>query len=183
MDEYIVVLNDEDCYSCWRAELNPPLGWRPAGFSGTKDACLDWIERVWVDQRPRSLRDRMANSNDKVLVPAEYCDQLIESPDLIETLCDRAHAVRCELFGDRLAERVAAGVIHLYLPETQGGTTLGVRINESEFIGGELCLDGSLTLDFVELRCKARIDTQMLSGNVWMERASASHKKVAANDA
>ena len=36
-----------------------PLGWNDAGFSGTKAECLRYIEIVWTDMRPKSLRDKM----------------------------------------------------------------------------------------------------------------------------
>ncbi|MEU5868204.1 MULTISPECIES: MbtH family NRPS accessory protein [unclassified Nonomuraea] len=54
-----VVLNDEEQYSIWPADRDNPSGWHDAGFSGTKDACLDHIEQVWTDMRPKSLREAM----------------------------------------------------------------------------------------------------------------------------
>ena len=56
---YVVVMNHEEQYSIWPAERELPLGWQAAGFSGTKPECLAWIEAVWTDMRPRSLRERM----------------------------------------------------------------------------------------------------------------------------
>ncbi|WP_328779891.1 MbtH family NRPS accessory protein [Streptomyces canus] len=53
---YAVVVNEEEQYSIWPAEQNPPVGWQRTGVSGTKAACLHNIERVWVDMRPLSLR-------------------------------------------------------------------------------------------------------------------------------
>jgi MbtH protein len=53
---YCVVHNDEEQYSLWNAATQPPAGWSPAGFSGTKADCLAHIERVWTDMRPRSVR-------------------------------------------------------------------------------------------------------------------------------
>ncbi|MEV0388731.1 MbtH family NRPS accessory protein [Nonomuraea sp. NPDC050643] len=55
-----VVLNDEEQYSIWPADRDNPSGWYDAGFSGTKDECLEHIERVWTDMRPKSLREAMA---------------------------------------------------------------------------------------------------------------------------
>ncbi|TMR14121.1 MbtH family NRPS accessory protein [Nonomuraea turkmeniaca] len=54
-----VVLNDEEQYSIWPADRDNPSGWYDAGFSGTKDECLEHIERVWTDMRPKSLREAM----------------------------------------------------------------------------------------------------------------------------
>jgi MbtH protein len=56
---YRVVMNDEEQYSIWRADTDPPLGWRDAGFKGAKDDCLAHIESVWTDMRPRSVRQRL----------------------------------------------------------------------------------------------------------------------------
>jgi MbtH protein len=53
---FTVVLNDEEQYSIWPADRDVPAGWRTEGTNGTKDACIEHIERVWVDMRPRSLR-------------------------------------------------------------------------------------------------------------------------------
>jgi MbtH protein len=55
-DLFEVVKNDEDQYSIWRADREPPAGWQRCGKSGTKDECLAHIDEVWTDMRPRSLR-------------------------------------------------------------------------------------------------------------------------------
>lgn len=57
--QYHVVVNDEEQYSIWPAEREVPLGWRQAGFTGPKQACLAHIEEVWTDMRPLSLRKKM----------------------------------------------------------------------------------------------------------------------------
>ena len=57
--EYLVVLNDEEQYSIWRASRELPPGWRAEGTRGPKAACLDHIEQVWTDMRPKSVRDRL----------------------------------------------------------------------------------------------------------------------------
>lgn len=59
-ERHLVVVNDEDQYSVWPAGRDLPAGWRAEGFTGSRDACLAHIERVWVDLRPRSVRLRMA---------------------------------------------------------------------------------------------------------------------------
>jgi MbtH protein len=56
---YRVVLNDEEQYSIWWADREPPAGWRADGTEGTKDQCLAHIGQVWTDMRPLSLRLRM----------------------------------------------------------------------------------------------------------------------------
>ena len=56
---YTVVVNDEEQYSIWLAARPIPAGWRDCGVSGSRDDCLDHIEKVWTDMRPLSLRRRM----------------------------------------------------------------------------------------------------------------------------
>lgn len=57
--EYIVVVNHEEQYSIWPIDQDLPLGWNDAGKRGNKEACLAYIEEVWTDMRPLSLRQRM----------------------------------------------------------------------------------------------------------------------------
>jgi len=54
---YHVVVNHEEQYSIWPADREIPAGWRAEGTSGSKAACLERIEQVWTDMRPRSLRE------------------------------------------------------------------------------------------------------------------------------
>ena len=56
---YKVVVNEEEQYSIWPADRENPIGWKDAGFQGTKQACLDYITEVWKDMRPLSLRKKM----------------------------------------------------------------------------------------------------------------------------
>jgi MbtH protein len=58
-----VVVNHEEQYSIWPVDRDVPLGWTIVGVEGTKRACLDHIERVWTDMRPRSLREAMDSAN------------------------------------------------------------------------------------------------------------------------
>jgi MbtH protein len=59
---YKVVINHEEQYSIWpEAKQNAP-GWTDEGTVGTKEECLAHIEEVWVDMRPRSLREQMAKA-------------------------------------------------------------------------------------------------------------------------
>ncbi|HTX84949.1 MAG TPA: MbtH family NRPS accessory protein [Streptosporangiaceae bacterium] len=59
LDEYVVVRNDEQQYSVWWTDRDMPAGWQAAGPKGTKDECLAYIETVWTDMRPLSLRKWM----------------------------------------------------------------------------------------------------------------------------
>jgi MbtH protein len=53
------VVNDEEQYSIWLADREIPAGWRATGPSGAKAECLAYIEEVWTDMRPLSLRKAM----------------------------------------------------------------------------------------------------------------------------
>lgn len=55
-----VIVNHEEQYSIWFANREIPRGWREAGKQGTKSECLAYIEEVWTDMRPLSLRKSMA---------------------------------------------------------------------------------------------------------------------------
>ncbi|MBX3639014.1 MAG: MbtH family protein [Nitrosomonas sp.] len=54
-----VVVNHEEQYSIWPEYKDIPAGWREVGKTGTKKECLDYIETVWTDMRPLSLRQFM----------------------------------------------------------------------------------------------------------------------------
>ncbi|HEU5380642.1 MAG TPA: MbtH family NRPS accessory protein [Ktedonobacteraceae bacterium] len=56
---YKVVVNHEEQYSIWPVGRENPLGWRDAGKSGAKSDCLGYIQEIWTDMRPLSLRKRM----------------------------------------------------------------------------------------------------------------------------
>jgi MbtH protein len=56
---YKVVINHEEQYSIWPADRENPPGWQDAGKIGAKQVCLDYIEEVWTDMRPLSLRQQM----------------------------------------------------------------------------------------------------------------------------
>jgi MbtH protein len=56
---YVVVVNDEEQYSIWLKHKAMPLGWREVGKEGQKAECLEYIDEVWTDMRPLSLRKKM----------------------------------------------------------------------------------------------------------------------------
>jgi MbtH protein len=56
---YQVVINHEEQYSIWMADKEIPRGWRVVGKEGPKPECLAYIEEVWTDMRPLSLRKSM----------------------------------------------------------------------------------------------------------------------------
>jgi len=56
---YEVVINHEEQYSIWFADREPPAGWLRVGRGGRKEECLAYIDEVWTDMRPLSLRRQM----------------------------------------------------------------------------------------------------------------------------
>jgi len=60
---YKVVVNHEEQYSIWPLERENPPGWRDAGKTGTRPECLAYIQEVWTDMRPLSLRKKMAEAD------------------------------------------------------------------------------------------------------------------------
>lgn len=56
---YLVVINHEEQYSIWPEYREIPKGWQTVGKSGKKADCLSYIEEVWTDMRPLSLRRQM----------------------------------------------------------------------------------------------------------------------------
>jgi MbtH protein len=57
---YIVLINDEEQYSLWPRQRTIPAGWRVVGPEGPKAVCLEYVNEVWTDMRPASLRRKMA---------------------------------------------------------------------------------------------------------------------------
>ncbi len=68
---YKVVINHEEQYSIWPVDRENPLGWKDAGKEGTKQECLDYIEEVWTDMRPLSLRKKMEEMEKEQAAQAE----------------------------------------------------------------------------------------------------------------
>ena len=57
---FTVVVNHEEQYSIWPAGQTIPNGWRSLGQVGSKEVCLAYINQVWTDMRPLSLRQHAA---------------------------------------------------------------------------------------------------------------------------
>ena len=63
-EKFTVVVNQEEQYSIWPQEKPLPLGWSEAGKKGDKEECLTYIEAVWTDMRPLSLRQATDSPED-----------------------------------------------------------------------------------------------------------------------
>ncbi|MEM7254209.1 MAG: MbtH family protein [Pseudomonadota bacterium] len=62
---YLVVINHEEQYSVWPEYREIPNGWKAVGKSGSKSECLTYIDEVWTDMRPLSLRKKLAELESK----------------------------------------------------------------------------------------------------------------------
>ncbi|USX53517.1 MbtH family NRPS accessory protein [Lentzea sp. HUAS12] len=51
-----VVVNEEEQYSIWPEGREVPAGWRIVRESASKADCLEYVEEVWTDMRPLSVR-------------------------------------------------------------------------------------------------------------------------------
>jgi MbtH protein len=60
---YKVVVNHEEQYSIWPADRANPDGWNDVGKTGLKQECLAYIDEVWTDMRPLSLRKQMGEGS------------------------------------------------------------------------------------------------------------------------
>ncbi|KAB7766703.1 MbtH family protein [Xanthomonas maliensis] len=55
-EDFIVLINDEEQYSLWSSAIDIPQGWRLVYGPSNKQACLAYVEEVWTDLTPRSVR-------------------------------------------------------------------------------------------------------------------------------
>ena len=57
--QFCVLVNEEGQYSLWPTFKEVPAGWQETGPRGSRTECLQFIEQVWLDMRPRSLIEAM----------------------------------------------------------------------------------------------------------------------------
>jgi MbtH protein len=51
-----VLINHEEQFSLWPADLDTPGGWTETGVCAAKEDCDKYLEETWTDMRPKSLR-------------------------------------------------------------------------------------------------------------------------------
>lgn len=61
IEQFRVLINDEEQYSLWQADKEIPRGWRDCGVLGSSEECLNFVETHWTDMRPKSLREKMSS--------------------------------------------------------------------------------------------------------------------------
>ena len=175
---YKVVTNHEEQYSIWPAEKEIPPGWRDVGKSGLKSECLDYINEVWTDMRPLSLRNKMEEiGKAKTGNTNQASESTTKKDKLLIRLSSGKHPVEIDRIektdGKDIQKRIKQGYIHIRFPATKGGTVLGIaledkecRLDNANFEGnsGSVYLEGNLTLDYVKARCIAEIDIKTKKG-------------------
>ena len=183
---YKVVVNHEEQYSIWPENRENPPGWRDAGKVGPKAECLAHIKEVWTDMRPLSLRKQMEElARNPPAVSPETPAEPRES--LVDRLCARDHpaelCLRPESSVKSFKEALDNGYLRFKITDTEGGTELGATIDReaSDLSGadfeqgtGHARVVGSLTLDFVKVRCRVDVDLATLTGQARLERVEAT---------
>jgi uncharacterized protein YbdZ (MbtH family) len=54
--QFVVVVNGEEQYALWPHDRYPPAGWEVVHGPDSKSACLAYVEEVWTDITPLSVR-------------------------------------------------------------------------------------------------------------------------------
>lgn len=103
--------------------------------------------------------------------------------ELVNKLTVGKHPVeavtRPEQTTEAFKESIRRGYVHVKFIDTLGGTELGIRLGEGgvdfrqadlDSGKGEIALTGSLTLDYVPVKCFAVIELSDLKGYGWLER-------------
>lgn len=173
---YRVVKNHEEQYSIWPEGRNLPAGWEETGKSGTRAECLKYIEEVWTDMRPLSLRRKMeqpASTDAKVASPHELPTR-DSRDDLVQYLSQGDHPVRATSASpEQFVERLRTGYVNIRFTDTRGGTELGLKLDsgasdmaQADFARrqGIVCLAGDLTLNYRPVRLTAEIALDTLEG-------------------
>ncbi len=179
---YKVVVNHEEQYSIWPVDRENPLGWEDRGPSGPKAECLAYISEVWTDMRPLSLRKHMEEvdrqqAENPLPPPSPTSPELSKPNDLVARLAKGVHPVVVGLHSDKTAEAfksaIDRGYVHIKFTETKGGTELGVRLDtqasdwsQADFLlaTGKVHVEGTLTLNYVQVRCIADLELNTLTG-------------------
>lgn len=179
---YKVVVNHEEQYSIWPERRENPRGWTSPGFTGSKADCLDYIESVWTDMRPLSLRKAM---EERKAAPQAATTTIRSEPveDSLPVRLSRGLqpvelALRAERNTDALLRQVKTGCVQVRFTGTRGGTELSVpmesedvqRISEQVERGEKtIRFTGGLSVDYTRVRCIADIDVETLTGTGKLE--------------
>jgi uncharacterized protein YbdZ (MbtH family) len=170
------VVNGEEQYSILSEDQPDVPGWQAAGKTGSKEECLAFIDQAWTDMRPVSLRRAM----EALVTDAPGAQVGVGSTaalSLVDCLCAGHHPIDVVLRPERTLERFKEALdqnyVHLVFTDTLGGTELCFRLDRDacrfdagDFVNGRgtVHVEGSLTLDYVDVRCLTDIDLATLTG-------------------
>jgi len=106
--------------------------------------------------------------------------------DLVRRLCEGDHPVEVSLRPNKTVEALKECIdrkyVHIRFTDTKGGTELGFALNpeatdirQANFDqgSGSVRLVGSLTLDYVKVKCIANIELETLNGRGHLEPIQA----------
>ena len=183
---YKVVINHEEQYSIWPVDRENPLGWNDVGKTGLKQDCLAYIEEVWTDMRPLSVRKHMEEmekrrpeleEQEAARIEKEKNKKKDPRDNLVNYLAEGEHPVEIDLRPKKTLEELKAcidrGYIYVKFTKTRGGTELGFHIDQEssnthradfEKGSGTIHLEGKLTLNYVKVNCVADIDIATFNG-------------------
>jgi len=180
---YKVVVNQEEQYSIWPVDRENPLGWEDRGPSGSKDECLAYINEVWTDMQPLSLRKHMEEvarqqAENPPPPPPSPSTEPPKPDELVMRLATGDHPVEVGLQPEKTAEAFKAaidrGYVYIKFTDTKGGTELGVRLDtqasdwsQADFskATGSVHVEGTLTLNYVKVRVVADFQLNTLTGS------------------
>jgi len=160
---YKVVLNHEEQYSIWPAERDNPIGWRDDGKSGAKAECLAYIDKVWTDMRPLSLRQFMQENARRI-------------NDSVHPFTQDFHPVQVDWLNvtpQQIKETIDKGFIPIAFTEVPNLPGVGIMLDEAtdvsgaDFEGGSgsLHLEGNGNIYAVgTVRVVANLDLASMSG-------------------
>ena len=190
---YSDVLNHEEQYSIWPLNRAIPLGWNSTGKTGRKAECLEYIESVWRDLRPLSLRRQMEELEGKKAAGQEVVandrhvsEEWSRGPSLVEKLSSGRHPVEVVLHSEKTAaalrECFDREFVMIRFARTRGGTELGMKLDKAasdvllaDFENGKgtVHLEGDLILDYIKARCVVDLDVATLRGEGYLVRLIA----------
>jgi uncharacterized protein YbdZ (MbtH family) len=128
---YKVVVNHEDQYSIWPDYKEMPFGWKDVGKIGLKADCLAFINEVWTDMRPLSLRKKMEEMAKNPPPPTPPPDpNRLREKSMVDRLCKGDHPVEAGLRPEKTVklfkEALDRNYVRVKFTKTRGGTELGV---------------------------------------------------------
>jgi MbtH protein len=57
---FVVVMNGEEQHALWPEGRLPPAGWDVVHGPSSKSDCVSYVEKVWIDITPLSVRRALA---------------------------------------------------------------------------------------------------------------------------